>query len=121
MTSLNAVNQISEIGLGKQAVSGSSQKRPSEQFEEVLRGTLKLSKHVADRIDRRALSLESDKMHRLEEAVNKAESKGANDSLVLLDDLAFLVSVKNRTVVTAMNRSNMKEGVFTRIDSAVIG
>jgi flagellar operon protein len=56
----------------------------------------------------------------LQRAVSRAEEKGAKDSLVLLRDLAFIVSVKNRTVVTAVDGEHIKENVFTNIDSAVI-
>ncbi len=118
---VEAIRSVGEVGAIRPSASEIALKRPSERFDEVLNGSLKLSKHVADRIDRRALSLESDKIQRLEAAVSRAEAKGAGDSLVLLDDLALVVSVKNRTVVTAMDRSNMREGVFTHIDSAVIG
>ncbi len=59
-------------------------------------------------------------MTTLQLAVNRAEEKGARDSLVLLRDMAFIVSVPNRTVVTAMDSEHLKENVFTNIDSAVI-
>jgi len=121
MRPVGAVTKVTETELRKNQGANVAERKPSERFEEVLNGSLKLSKHVADRINRRSLDIGTDKMHRLENAVSKAESKGANESLVLLDDLALVVSVKNRTVVTAMNKSNMKEGVFTQIDSAVIG
>jgi len=93
--------------------------KPAE-FEKQLTTSLNFSKHVSQRIGRRQLEMGPDRVKRLEGAVDKAASKGANDSLVLLDDLAVVVSVKNRTVITAMNRENMKEGVFTQIDSAII-
>jgi flagellar operon protein len=86
----------------------------------VLRSGLKLSRHVSERIGRRELDLGGDKMQLIENAVDKAAAKGARESLVLLDNLALVVSVKNRTVITAMDKSNLKEGVFTQIDSAVI-
>ena len=59
-------------------------------------------------------------MASLQRAVTQAEEKGAKDSLVLLRDLAFIVSVTNRTVVTAVDGVHIKENVFTNIDSAVI-
>ena len=57
---------------------------------------------------------------RLNGGVARAAAKGSRDSLVLLDDTAFVVSVRNRTVVTAVDREHMREQVFTNIDSAVI-
>ena len=81
--------------------------RESADFRKFLEGGLKLSKHVSQRIDRRQLDLGTDRLRMLKSAVDKAAAKGAKESLVLLDDLALLVSVKNRTVITAMNKSNM--------------
>ena len=54
------------------------------------------------------------------DAVNKAAAKGARQSLLVMDNQAFIVSVTNRTVITALDGSSMKENVFTNIDSAVI-
>ena len=59
-------------------------------------------------------------MRRLETAVDRAQAKGSRDSLILLDDLALVVSVTNRTVVTAVNEASQRERVFTNIDSVVI-
>lgn len=81
---------------------------------------IKFSKHAQARLDARRISLSQNHLARLNEAVKKAEAKGCKESLVLLDDLAFLVSVKNKTVITAVDGENRKENVFTNIDSAVI-
>jgi flagellar operon protein len=59
-------------------------------------------------------------MQRLQDGVDRAAGKGARDAVVLVDDAAFVVSVTNRTVVTAVGRDQMKDHVFTNIDSAVI-
>ena len=58
---------------------------------------------------------------RLKSAVGRAEEKGSRESLILVDDLAFVVSVKNKTVITAVDQGRAKENVFTNIDSVVIG
>jgi flagellar operon protein len=60
-------------------------------------------------------------LDRLNGGVARAAAKGSRDSLVLLDDTAFVVSVRNRTVITAVDRARMRDQVFTNIDSAVIG
>jgi flagellar operon protein len=52
--------------------------------------------------------------------VDRAAAKGARESLVMMDDVALVVSVKNRTVITAVDRAHLKDNVFTNIDSAVI-
>jgi flagellar operon protein len=59
-------------------------------------------------------------MQKLDKAVSGAEQKGSRESLVLLSDLAFIVNVQNRTVVTAMDGESTRERVFTNIDSTVI-
>jgi flagellar operon protein len=57
---------------------------------------------------------------KIEDAVERASQKGANESLLLMDDLAFIVSVKNRTVITVIDGQHLKDNVFTNIDSAII-
>jgi len=92
-------------------------------FDEIFRkelNDLKFSKHAQDRMASRNIQLSPDDMSALGAAVAKAGDKGGKDSLVLLRDMAFIVSVPNRTVVTAMDAAQMKENVFTNIDSAVI-
>ncbi len=90
-----------------------------ELFDREVRA-LKFSAHARTRIDSRDIPLTESDMRKLESAVDKAEEKGAKESLVLLGDMAFIVSVRNRTVITAVGSANMKDNVFTNIDSAVI-
>jgi flagellar operon protein len=78
------------------------------------------SAHAAARLKSRGIDLDASQHARLETAVDKAAAKGAKDALVLLDDTAMVVSVKNRTVITALGMHQAKENVFTNIDSAVI-
>ena len=81
---------------------------------------LRFSAHAQTRLQSRNIALNPAHMDRLEGAVQKAASKGSRDALVLMDDMAMVVSVKNRTVVTVVDRENLKQNVFTNIDSAVI-
>jgi len=81
---------------------------------------LHFSKHAVERIQRRGISLDSATLGRLKEGVGRIKAKGANDSLVLVDGTAFVVSVPNRTVITAVGPEHMREHVFTNIDSAAI-
>ena len=81
---------------------------------------IRFSKHALSRLDSRDITLNRDDLQKLGEAVDKASQKGVRDSLVLMNDLAFIVSVPGRTVVTAMHASEAKENVFTNIDGAVI-
>ncbi|HET6508866.1 MAG TPA: TIGR02530 family flagellar biosynthesis protein [Baekduia sp.] len=105
--------------------------RPSVQtpqgpaFADVLRDTagtkpVTFSKHAVQRLERRQLTVDPSTMQRLQDGVDRAAGKGARDAVVLVDDKAFVVSVTNRTVVTAVGKDQMKDHVFTNIDSAVI-
>ena len=81
---------------------------------------LKFSQHAQDRLRSRGITINAAEMGLLNSAVNDVAQKGGKESLIMMGDAAFVVSVKNRTVVTAMDRSQMQGNVFTNIDSAVI-
>jgi len=81
-------------------------------------GTLKFSKHANARLASRNIDLSNSQLERLECGARKAQEKGINESLVMVDNIAFIVSVKNNTVVTAVDDSDNK--IFTNIDGAVI-
>ena len=94
-------------------------------FADVLKETngqepLHFSKHALERVQRRGIALDPSTIGRLHEGVGRAAGKGSRDSLVLVDGTAFVVSVPNRTVITAVGSEHMREHVFTNIDSAVI-
>lgn len=84
-------------------------------------GALRFSAHAQARLKSREIQLGSEQLHRLEAAVSRAAAKGARDSLVLLGDLALVVNIPNRTVITAVDGAHLRDSVFTNIDSAVIG
>ncbi len=83
-------------------------------------GAVQLSGHAKARIERRGIDLDSNTLARLQHGVDRAAAKGSRESVVLVDDVAFVVSVKARTVITAVDRASMRDHVFTNIDSAVI-
>lgn len=89
-------------------------------FEAILENRLKLSGHAKSRLSSREIELGKAEWDRVMSGVEKAAQKGARESLVLLDDVALLVSIKNRTIITAVDKANLKENVFTNIDSAVL-
>lgn len=97
-------------------------------FEEILRqkqgvnesSELKFSKHAAMRLSDRNISLSEEQSERLENGVIKASEKGIRESLVIVDSLAFIVNVPNKTVVTAMDQTESNDNIFTNIDGAVI-
>lgn len=96
------------------------------RFETILQEQLtgqseiKFSAHALKRLETRQISLGNQEMALLKDAVNKAEAKGARESLILMDQMALVVSIKNRTVITAVDEASLKDNVFTNIDSAVI-
>lgn len=81
---------------------------------------LKFSNHAIERMHSRGISYSPETMKNIETAVAKAAAKGSKDTLVLTDNSALIVSVKNNTVVTVMDKNAMKENVFTNIDSTVM-
>jgi flagellar operon protein len=119
-----SIEQVTDTYLKKNIKE--SGKTSEISFDEVLRAKqqeldpLKFSKHASSRLNDRGISLSEDQTKRLEDGVSKAGEKGINESLVLVDSLAFIVNVPNKTVVTAMEQSDAGENIFTNIDGAVI-
>lgn len=102
----------------------SSAGEPS-RFAEILEGkkrgvSLSFSKHAEARLQARGITLSEEDVNRLGGIVDAIARKGGRESLVMMGDSAFIVSVANRTVVTAIDRDGMKGSVFTNIDSAAI-
>lgn len=92
-------------------------------FQDALQGAasgLQFSNHAAKRIEKRDLDLDPGRMERLNSAITRAAEKGSRNSVVMLDDLAVVVDIRDRKVVTAINASQGKERVFTNVDSVVI-
>ena len=83
------------------------------------RGELKFSKHASNRLTDRNITLTNSQRERLESGAVKAGGKGIPESLVVVDELAFIVNIPNKTVITAMDRSDTADNVFTNIDGAV--
>jgi len=81
---------------------------------------VRFSQHAQERLRSRGITLSEADMKQLEGAVDSVAQKGGKESLIMMGDAALVVSVKNRTVVTAMDRQGMKGNVFTNIDSAVL-
>lgn len=92
-------------------------------FAEQLRrsaGGVEFSKHALQRIERRGIPTDAATMARLEAGIDRAAAKGAREAVVLVDRAAFVVSIANRTVITAVDSAHMRDHVFTNIDSAAI-
>ncbi|GEB30944.1 MULTISPECIES: TIGR02530 family flagellar biosynthesis protein [Brevibacillus] len=80
---------------------------------------LSFSQHAISRLQQRGIALGGQQMERLESAVQKAASKGARESLIIMDNVAYVVSIVNRKIITAVDDGSMKDNVFTNIDSAI--
>ncbi|MDF2472612.1 MAG: flagellar operon protein [Anaerocolumna sp.] len=107
-----AVNQAFEIN------KKSFQDVLLEQQNIAGQDTLKFSKHANERLASRNIDLSTTQLERLETGARKAQEKGINESLVMVDNIAFIVNTKSKTVITAVNDSDDK--IFTNIDGAVI-
>ena len=108
---------------GQQRGPASANKSAGPAFAEILdRQTrpVQFSRHAQERMASRGIGLSNAEMNRLDQAVARIEAKGGRDSLVLLEDKALVVSVRNRTIVTVVDRQGLKDNVFTNIDSAII-
>jgi len=111
-------------GQGLPQVQTPAQNPASTSFQQVMEGfasnaikPLHFSKHANMRLDARQIQLSGEQMQRLENGVAKAQNKGIRDGLVLIDNLALVVNITNKVVVTALNQQDQ---VFTNIDGAVI-
>jgi flagellar operon protein len=78
------------------------------------------SRHALDRLKHRGIELDAPTLGRLTGGIASAAAKGSRDSVIFIDGTAFVVSVRNNTVITAVGSEHMREHVFTNIDSAVI-
>ena len=115
-----------QLNTAKSTAININKQQSGTPFSEILKGQqaasvtgeLKFSKHANERLASRNIDLTDDQMVRLENGAKKASEKGINESLVMVDNLAFIVNVKNNTVITAVN--NGEDRVFTNIDGAVI-
>jgi flagellar operon protein len=88
--------------------------------QSVDKNSVKFSKHANLRLNTRNIDLTKDQIGRLEQGVINAEKKGIKESLVLIDNIALVVNVENKTVVTALDQKESKEHIFTNIDGAVV-
>lgn len=117
------VRQISNVPPPATATPAQRPTQNSEAFQAALReaqGGVRFSAHAQARLQSRHIELDAEAMRRVEDAVDKAAEKGSRESLLLMDDVALIISVRNRTVITAIDKENLKENVFTNIDSAVV-
>lgn len=102
----------------KKAVQAKPLTSFKEAFQEV--SSLKISKHAQKRLDERNIQIERSKWSQIEERIIEAREKGINDSLVIMNDSALIVNAKNRTVITALDRTEATAQIFTNINGAIL-
>jgi len=112
------LNTGQSAGQNVSELKGQSFAEILEQKKIAERGELKFSKHASERLISRNIDLSESQKERLNHAVKAAEAKGIKESLVMMDNLAFIVNVKNNTVVTAVTGG--EEKIFSNIDGAVV-
>jgi flagellar operon protein len=101
-------------------------KKSKDEFKNILKKTFEkedsfiLSKHAAERLKDRNISLNESDMNKINEGINKADEKGSQESLLLYKDVVLVASIKNRTIITAVDKDSSKGSVFTNIDSVVL-
>lgn len=124
-TGLVSIEQAKELYLknsGKKQLSRETD--GGQSFDDILqklsdeKDAVKFSKHANARLQSRNINLSNEQIDRLNEGVSRARSRSINESLIMMDNMAFIVNVKNNTVVTAMD--DKTDSVFTNIDGAVI-
>ncbi len=122
-----SIEQLQDTYLKQNKNAASAINTDGKSFQEILEsrralgtGEVRFSKHAAGRLADRNIELTTSQMERLNEGAQKAQEKGIRESLVIVDQLAFIVNIPNSTVVTAMNQGDTAESIFTNIDGAVI-
>lgn len=125
-----SIRQIQESYLNNKGTVSRTQREETQAFQEILNQkaglsnenlkSLKFSKHADARLADRNINLTEEQLNRLEKGTQKAGEKGIQESLVIMDNLSFIINVKNRTVITAMDNTASGDNVYTNIDGAVI-
>lgn len=116
---------ITPAGTRPQANPVAGARSTAGQFEQQLQkaqqpSQVRFSGHAQDRMRQRGINFNPGQLERLQQALHRVDAKGGRDSLVMLDETALVVSVKNSTVVTVADRDQLQQNVFTNIDSAII-
>lgn len=127
-TGFPSIEQVTDQYLQKSSKNNATKTLEGKSFADIYNNIrvvpqsseLKFSKHAANRLSDRNIELSDSQLDRLTSGTKQASQKGINESLVLVDDMAFIVNIKNNTVITAMDKNSSEENVFTNIDGAVI-
>ena len=126
-----SIDQMADVYLqnNKKTSQGVEKEEQGLSFQQILKQAseqnvqadhITFSKHANERLASRNINLDAEQMERLNKGVMQAKEKSIKESLVMMDNIAFIVNVKNNTVVTAMDQTTNDSNVFTNIDGAVI-
>ncbi|WP_251388189.1 TIGR02530 family flagellar biosynthesis protein [Mediterraneibacter agrestimuris] len=122
----NQVNKLTNVNALKLTHAAVQTRKADDRFSVMLQEELnraeglRFSKHAAQRVQERGIEVSDSLMSDLNQAVEKAKAKGARDVVIIGKDGAFIVNVPHNLVVTTMNGTEMKDNIFTNIDSAVL-
>lgn len=125
----STIQQFTQQYFNPRSVKEEKSQIGSISFEDILKSkreaitdasTLKFSKHADNRLMERRISLSESQIQRLSDGTQKAKEKGIKESLVMVDEYAFIVNTKSNTVITAMNKDESNDTIITNIDGAVI-
>jgi flagellar operon protein len=115
---------------GKAPVKNTKTKGQTSEFDQVYKSEIennfapkrpiKISVHAAKRLKERNLDIQGEEFLKIKLAIEKLKNKGGQDSLVITDQGAYILDVKNQTIVTALDKESLKENVFTKIDSTIL-
>lgn len=122
---LNQVHPLTDRTIAKTRQGAGANDVSQTSFGQVLDEQVKsqgirFSAHALQRMDERNIELSSEDLNRLNNGVERAMAKGSRDSLVLMDEMAYIVNVKNQTVITVMSQEMSRDNVYTDIDSVAI-
>lgn len=123
-----SIEQMKDTYLTNYKAERQAEKKAAVSFEEMLikaseqsiSNEVTFSKHANDRLASRNINLNDEQMERLHNGIRQAKEKSIKESLVMMDNIAFIVNIKNNTVITAMDQDTNDSNVFTNIDGAVI-
>lgn len=126
MSKVNHITNAQALQLQRAVAQNQTQAQKTGQFGNLLQkeisrqNEVQFSKHAAQRVEQRGIEMTDNLLKNLNSAVQKAKAKGAKDVVVIGEKGAFIVNVPNNIVVTTMSETEMKENIFTNIDSAVL-
>lgn len=120
-----SINRVPLQNTIRQPITSTKVVSPKQSFlqhlhEASINTDLKVSKHANQRLQERDIYISEAEWKIVSDKVSEARSKGVNDSLVLMEQAALIVSAKNATVITAMNRTEAKDQLFTNIDGTIV-